>query len=88
MSQEKRVPLRKCVACQERKEKRQLIRIVNDPEKGVVLDETGKANGRGAYLCRTVSCIEKARKRNILKHALKTNVQDAFYEEILHYVEP
>lgn len=87
MANEKKIPLRKCVACQERKPKRELVRVVADPERGPIIDASGKANGRGAYLCRDAECIAKAKKRNTLKHALKTNVQDAFYEEILHYVE-
>lgn len=79
-------PLRKCVACQEKKEKRELIRIVKHPEKGLMIDETGKANGRGAYLCRDLQCIEKAEKKNSLKIALKTSIEKEFYEEIMRYV--
>lgn len=84
----KQIPLRKCVACRERKEKRDLIRVVNDPEKGPIVDTTGKANGRGAYLCRDVKCIQTARKKNMLKFALKTSIPEDFYEEILRHVEP
>lgn len=84
---ERKIPLRKCIACSERRPKRELVRIVNDPERGVIIDESGKANGRGAYLCRDAACIRKAKKKNMLKFALKTSVSDDFYEEIVRYVE-
>lgn len=84
--QEKRVPLRKCIACGEKKKKADLIRIVLEPSEGLVIDPTGKKNGRGAYLCRTEECIRKAEKKNSLKHALNTNIPKEFYEEIVLYV--
>lgn len=83
---EHKPPLRKCIACQVRKPKHELIRVVNNPEQGLMIDERGKLNGRGAYLCRDRACIEKARKKNLLKVALKTSINDEFYEEILRYV--
>ena len=73
-----KTPVRKCVACQERKP--------NHPEQGVIIDRTGKANGRGAYLCRDEKCIRLAQKKNILKAALKTSFDSEFYEEIVHDV--
>ncbi len=81
-----KTPMRKCVACQEKKAKKELIRIVNHPEQGVMIDRTGKANGRGAYLCRKEECIRLAQKKNILKAALKTSFDSEFYEEIVHDV--
>lgn len=83
----KKTPLRKCIACQDRKEKRDLIRIVNHPEDGVKIDTRGKANGRGAYLCKKEECIDKAQDKNLLKSALKTSIDDEIYEEIKRYVE-
>lgn len=82
----RRVPLRKCVACLERKPKRELVRIVCDPN-GVIVDPTGKAEGRGAYLCRNAQCIAKAQKKNLLRYALKAPVDETIYEEIMDYVE-
>ena len=82
----KKVPLRRCIACREHKEKRELIRVVNHPEHGVMVDTTGKANGRGAYLCRSEACVNVAKKKNLLKNALKTSVSDSVYEEILRHV--
>ena len=55
-----KIPLRKCIGCQEMKPKQQLIRIVKTKDDIVCLDPTGKANGRGAYICRTSACLEKA----------------------------
>nr|WP_072514303.1 YlxR family protein [Ndongobacter massiliensis] len=83
----RRVPLRKCIACQARKPKRELVRIVCDPQAGIVIDPTGKAEGRGAYLCRDAQCIAKAQKRNLLRHALKASIDETIYEEIMDYVE-
>lgn len=83
----KREPLRKCVVCGERKEKADLLRAVRLPSGEVCIDETGKTNGRGAYLCRSLECIEKAEKKNRLKAALKTQIGETFYEELKRSIE-
>ncbi len=68
----KHVPIRTCIACRTQRPKRELIRIVRTPEGEVHVDPTGKAKGRGAYLCPDVTCWERVLKRNtILSHALK-----------------
>ena len=65
---DKKTVLRKCVACNEMKDKRELFRVVRDKDGQVFLDSTGKANGRGAYVCRQDSCIEKDfKKKGFLK---------------------
>lgn len=75
---QKHVPLRSCVVCRQRYEKRRLTRIVNTPGSGVVVDPTGKLNGRGAYLCDQSECREKAlRYPGILDQALNTTVTEA-----------
>ena len=56
----KKEPLRKCVVCGERKPKQELLRVVRTPEGTLTMDDTGKMNGRGAYLCRSLECIENA----------------------------
>ena len=61
MSKQKRIPERMCVACRQMKPKNQLVRIVNT-DNGVVIDESGKLNGRGVYLCKSKECIEKSVK--------------------------
>lgn len=83
----KKIPMRKCVACDENKAKNDLIRIVNNKEEGVQVDPTGKKNGRGAYICKETSCIELAKKNHKLEHALKTEITESLYEEIKDYVK-
>lgn len=76
------MPLRKCVVCNERKEKRELIRVVKNNEDEVFVDTTGKANGRGAYICKNVECLEKAKKGNRLSNTLKIKVTDEVYNKL------
>lgn len=84
---EKKIPQRMCIVCRQSKDKKDLIRIVNNKEEGLVIDETGKKNGRGAYICKSLECIENAKKRKSLERAFKTEVSDDLYEEIRSYVE-
>ncbi len=56
----KKIPMRKCVGCQEMKEKKSLIRVVKTAEGDIILDDTGKKNGRGAYICKSLECLKKA----------------------------
>ena len=67
----KKVPMRMCVACREMKPKKELIRVVRTPEGEIVADETGRRNGRGAYLCRSEACLAKALKIKALERALE-----------------
>lgn len=78
----KKIPLRKCVSCNERKEKRELIRIVVS-ENAAVIDKTLKMNGRGAYLCKDEKCILNAKKRKSLDRSLEIKVNDEFYELLI-----
>lgn len=78
----RRVPLRKCVACQESMPKKQLIRIVRTPESEVLIDITGKKSGRGAYLCGKVSCFKLAKKNRSLDRALKVAVGEQVYDKL------
>jgi predicted RNA-binding protein YlxR (DUF448 family) len=70
----KHIPQRTCIACREKKDKRLLTRIVRTPSDGVVIDRTGKRNGRGAYLCSHESCWDRALNGQVLDKALKTEV--------------
>lgn len=70
MNKTKKVPLRKCVGCSESKPKKELIRIVKNKEQEVFIDETGKANGRGAYVCKDIRCLDKAIKTKAIYKAL------------------
>ena len=72
---QKHVPQRTCVACKETRPKRDLVRVVLLTEGGIVVDETGKRNGRGAYLCRHCACWELAIKRGSLNRALRVCLQ-------------
>jgi predicted RNA-binding protein YlxR (DUF448 family) len=74
MGRKKHKPQRTCVACREIKDKRELIRVVRTPTGQIMLDPTGKANGRGAYLCRTRDCLEKGLQKGRLARALKTTL--------------
>ena len=62
----KKIPMRKCVGCQEMKEKKSLIRVVKTAEGDIILDDTGKKNGRGAYICKSLECFKKAKKTKAL----------------------
>lgn len=70
----KHVPQRTCIACREVKSKRELVRLVRTPEGALVIDETGKRNGRGAYLCRQHTCWETALKGGQISRALKMEI--------------
>jgi hypothetical protein len=71
---QRRLPVRTCIACQQAKTKRELIRIVHTPANTVEIDPTGKKAGRGAYLCPQKSCWDLAIKKHSLERALKTTI--------------
>lgn len=77
---QKKKMLRQCVSCREMKQKKELIRIVRSPEGEVKIDAAGRMNGRGAYLCRSEACLEKARRTHAPDRSLKVKVPDAVYE--------
>ena len=79
MEQKKKIPLRQCVGCSERKPKGELIRVVRTPEGEIVLDDKGKKNGRGCYLCASVKCFNKARKSGKLASHLECEIPDEVY---------
>ena len=79
----KKIPIRKCVGCNENKLKKELIRIVRNKEGEVSIDFTGKANGRGVYICNDVACLEKAKKSKRISRALNAEIPDEIYEKLL-----
>ena len=79
----KKIPMRRCVACHQLKDKRELIRVVRSPEGEIFIDPTGKKNGRGAYLCRNSDCIAKARKAKSLSRDLKTEIPAEVFDQLL-----
>lgn len=78
----KKVPFRQCVGCGEMKSKKEMMRVLKTPEGPIVLDTTGKQNGRGAYLCKNGDCLKKARKNKGLERSLKIGIPDTVYEEL------
>lgn len=76
----KKIPMRMCLGCNEMKPKKELIRIVKSPEGDISLDFTGKKSGRGAYICRSSECLEKARKGKRLEKSLSCKIENSVYE--------
>ena len=82
----KKIPMRSCVVTRERCEKKDLIRIVRTPEKEIKIDLVGKMNGRGAYIKKEVSVIDKAKKTNVLVKHLECEIPESIYEELYKLV--
>ena len=82
MSIVRKEPLRTCVGCRESKPKKELIRVVRTPEGNLILDATGRKNGRGAYLCKNTECLQKARKNRGLSRSLNTDIPEEIYDEL------
>ena len=78
----KKIPLRKCVACNEMKEKKEMIRVIKTPENEIMLDATGRKTGRGAYICADPGCLRLARKNKGLERSLKTAIPQEVYESL------
>ena len=83
----RKIPLRTCVVTKENLPKQELLRIVRTPEKKVIVDLTGKANGRGAYIKKDVEVLEKAKKSKILEKRLEVPIEEEVYEEIKRICE-
>ncbi|MBQ3013578.1 MAG: YlxR family protein [Clostridia bacterium] len=83
----KKIPMRRCVGCNEHKPKAELLRVVRDPEGGVSLDFKGKKSGRGAYICRDVKCLRKARKSHRIDKDLECTIPDEVYDAMEQELE-
>ncbi len=79
---EKKTPMRKCIGCNEMKDKKQLIRIVRNSEGEISVDLTGKLNGRGAYICKSIKCFDAAAKAKRIEKAFKTKIPDEIYPKL------
>ncbi|MDY4694274.1 MAG: YlxR family protein [Blautia sp.] len=77
-----KIPMRQCTGCREMKSKKEMIRVLKTTDDQIVLDTTGKQNGRGAYLCFSRDCLEKAMKNHSLERSLKTTVPDDVYRRL------
>ncbi len=84
---ERKIPLRKCLGCNEQKSKKELIRILKNKENEISIDFTGKANGRGAYICKNISCFETAYKRKSIERALQHQIDKELYERLRKELE-
>jgi len=82
----KKIPMRSCIVTMEKCEKKDLIRVVRDNTGKVFVDETGRANGRGAYLKKDVNVIIKAKKNKILDRRLEVEVPEAVYDELMKLI--
>lgn len=78
----KKIPLRQCVGCGEMKSKKEMMRVLKTAEDEIVLDVTGKKNGRGAYLCLSGECLKRARKNKGLERSFKMSIPDEIYEKL------
>ncbi len=78
----RKIPLRICVGCQERKEKKNLLRIVKTVTGSIEFDPTGKKPGRGAYICSDAECLNKAVKKKRLEKSLQVAISDTVYEDL------
>lgn len=84
---QRKIPLRTCVITKESLPKQELLRVVRTPEGLVKADETGKLNGRGAYIKKDLEVLEKAKKSKILEKRLECKIEDSVYEEIKNIME-
>ncbi len=84
---ERKIPMRKCLGCNEMKPKKELIRAVKNSEGEVSLDLTGKKSGRGAYICPDKNCFQKARKGKRLEKALDTAIPDEVYDAMANELD-
>lgn len=82
----KKIPLRRCVATFTQAPKKELIRVVRTPEGDVKIDETGRANGRGAYLLKTLEAVDVAQKKGALAKALETSIDASLYDALRAYI--
>ena len=83
----KKIPLRTCVVTKETLPKVELLRIVRTKDQNVMVDLTGKANGRGSYIKKDISVLEKAKKSKILEKKLECKIDDSIYDEIKEIIE-
>ena len=78
----RKIPQRTCMGCNLKRDKKDLIRIVKNKENEIIIDKTGKQEGRGAYICNNIECLNKVIKTNRIGKALKSNIDQKIYEDI------
>lgn len=80
--QKKKIPLRKCTGCGEMKPKKELVRVVKTPDDQVLIDLTGRVNGRGAYICPDEKCLRIARKSKRIEKSFQMQIPDEVYDKM------
>ncbi|MGN0995403.1 MAG: RNase P modulator RnpM [Candidatus Ventricola sp.] len=83
----RKIPMRMCVGCREMKEKRSLLRIVKSPEGAISFDRVGKAPGRGAYICRSRECLDRAVRQRQLERALETRIDEQVFSQLMEEID-
>ena len=83
----RKIPMRSCVVTREKLPKQELLRIVRTTDMSVVIDDTGKINGRGAYIKKDIEVLDRAKKSKVLERQLETTISDDVYEEIKKIIE-
>lgn len=79
---QKKIPMRRCCGCNEQKPKKELIRVVRSSDGEISLDLTGKASGRGAYICNNLECLKKARKSRRIDRTFEITIPDGIYDKM------
>ena len=83
----RKIPMRMCVGCREMKEKRSLMRIVKSPDGVISFDRVGKAPGRGAYVCRSKECLDRAVRQRQLERALETKIDEQVFAQLMEEID-
>ncbi len=87
MLKKRKIPMRMCVGCREMKPKMELTRVVKPQEGDCAIDFTGKAPGRGAYVCKSAECLKKAQKTRALERALDAKIEENVFEQLALQLE-
>ncbi len=87
-NKQRKIPMRMCVGCREMKEKRSLLRVVRLADGGAAIDRTGKAPGRGAYVCADPECLKKAIKSRALERGLETKIDESVFDQLAAQLIP
>lgn len=83
----KKIPMRQCVGCKEMRAKKEMLRVIKTAEEEILLDTTGKKNGRGAYICSNPECLKQAAKNRGLERSLKTAVPKEIMDTLIKEME-
>ncbi len=84
---QKKIPMRRCTGCNEQKPKKELVRVVKTPEGQVILDLTGKASGRGAYICNNAECLNKAKKSKRIDRVFEMTIPEDVYNQMEEQIQ-